>query len=1069
MRIPAFTRVRVIALATIVVAFPAAVGQDDAVSAFLDRARSALEQGNEAALATLVASQRLTAYEAVDALLNDSSPTDWPLAEAVATAHAREFRDERLRRRVQTFRGWTEEQRSRRAEALEFKQRGIRAANSGQLDDAAKRFELALGLFRAVGDLREEARCLMNLGAVDGAFGRTEDALRRLEEARTAADRAGDRDLLASIEANRAYVLSDLGDLAGARGALETALPISRESGDRRAEATILAQLGGITFNTGDNDAALEFYQESGRIGRAIGDLQIESIAWANVALVHRRRGDLTSAGEVLRKSVRAAGEAGLHGLEADVALDLAGIERIKGNHDEALAWFERAREVAARVDSPLLKSSIAGFEALRRADDGDSGAALAALDEAEEHLAGLDAPGPRGQIHLLRAVLWFYRGDYDGAEEEARKAVAAAAASSRPDAEAKCRETLGFFLTVLGDTAEGLRQLEAAVRLLASVGASHRRAGALNAIGVLRHRAGDRAGARRALEEALLLLAASEAPADRAEVLLDLAEIEFESGPTRAGEALTRIREAGGVYRKLGDPLGTTHAALLEARVMLAGGDAAAVRAALEEVRSLGPGQRTAQYEWQYHYLRGRLAEAEGEVSTAISAYTSAVSEVERLRAGARQVPWQAALLEDRIAPYRALVRLHADRQEAEAAYRVARMAKARTFVEQLKLPRYDEALPRPPDVSRHLLPPAIAPVERLRSVLGPREILIDFFLDGDRIVVFVVREDRLTVRSLDPEPRVLHGLLEAVRHPGRPVDEDAAVTGVWRRAASKLGGVLLGPLSEELAPTDHLFLVPGGDLHAVPFAALEYRGRALVESRSLSILPAAEVLLSRQGTAQREAGRTLVLGDPETESGLPPLPGAADEARSIAAIVGDEVHLATGPEASESLFRQLAPAAARVHLAAHGRPDRLVPARSHVALAPGDGQDGRLRVSEIASMRLAASMVVLSGCTTARESGIARSASPGDEREGLVRAFLKAGANNVIATLWEQDDANSRLIFPGLYDGDSVACPAVSLARLQRRLIRGKVNGAGGRSLAHPFFWAGLVAYGAGSSGCP
>src|SRR5439155_17976655 len=118
------------------------------------------------------------------------------------------------------------------------------------------------------------------------------------------------------------------------------------------------------------------------------------------------------------------------------------------------------------------------------------------------------------------------------------------------------------------------------------------------------------------------------------------------------------------------------------------------------------------------------------------------------------------------------------------------------------------------------------------------------------------------------------------------------------------------------------------------------------------------------------------------------------AREVRRVAEIWGAGSVVATGSEASEAMLAQRAPGAEVLHIAAHGRIDRITPWRSRLDLAAGGGADGRLTAEEIAASGLGAARVVLSGCETAAESAVARDEAPGDEREGLVRAFLRAGA---------------------------------------------------------------------------
>jgi hypothetical protein len=80
------------------------------------------------------------------------------------------------------------------------------------------------------------------------------------------------------------------------------------------------------------------------------------------------------------------------------------------------------------------------------------------------------------------------------------------------------------------------------------------------------------------------------------------------------------------------------------------------------------------------------------------------------------------------------------------------------------------------------------------------------------------------------------------------------------------------------------------------------------------------------------------------------------------------------------------------------------------------------------------------------------------GEGVAGLTSAFLSAGVNSVVATLWRVDDAvTAKLMgrfYRGLADGIPVA-PALRRAQLETLMDT---------DTGHPFYWAGFVVVGAG-----
>ena len=146
-----------------------------------------------------------------------------------------------------------------------------------------------------------------------------------------------------------------------------------------------------------------------------------------------------------------------------------------------------------------------------------------------------------------------------------------------------------------------------------------------------------------------------------------------------------------------------------------------------------------------------------------------------------------------------------------------------------------------------------------------------------------------------------------------------------------------------------------------------------------------------------------------------LPVLPETEKEIIAIKATMGPRSVILTREAATEAAFKRQPLTKFRIlHLAVHGLADTKFPERSALVLAPApsEHEDGLLQVREIANLRLNADLVVLSACDT--------SVGRLDGQEGvanLVRAFLAAGARNVVSALWEVDDTFGAAIMRRFY----------------------------------------------------
>jgi CHAT domain-containing protein len=145
--------------------------------------------------------------------------------------------------------------------------------------------------------------------------------------------------------------------------------------------------------------------------------------------------------------------------------------------------------------------------------------------------------------------------------------------------------------------------------------------------------------------------------------------------------------------------------------------------------------------------------------------------------------------------------------------------------------------------------------------------------------------------------------------------------------------------------------------------------------------------------------------------------------------------------------------------------RPD--CPARPALVTSFGDKtSDGLLTFKEIFDLHLNADLVILSACDTAGQADVAASREAGVTTggnyalDGLVRAFVGAGARSVIASHWPVPDdfnATKRLIggVIGARPGEPLA---EALAQAQVKLMD-DVN------TSHPFYWAAFIILGDGA----
>ncbi|OZA62040.1 MAG: hypothetical protein B7X78_06790 [Sphingomonadales bacterium 39-62-4] len=122
-------------------------------------------------------------------------------------------------------------------------------------------------------------------------------------------------------------------------------------------------------------------------------------------------------------------------------------------------------------------------------------------------------------------------------------------------------------------------------------------------------------------------------------------------------------------------------------------------------------------------------------------------------------------------------------------------------------------------------------------------------------------------------------------------------------------------------------------------------------------------------------------------------------------------------------------------------------------LVLTPTDDGDGLLTADEILDLRLAGAWVVLSACNTAAGSGV-----DGSGLSGLARAFLHAGASNLLVSHWAvRDDVAARLSVATLSQYARGSDPASALQRAMLAMAKGRDE-----ALRDPALWAPFVVVG-------
>jgi CHAT domain-containing protein len=225
-----------------------------------------------------------------------------------------------------------------------------------------------------------------------------------------------------------------------------------------------------------------------------------------------------------------------------------------------------------------------------------------------------------------------------------------------------------------------------------------------------------------------------------------------------------------------------------------------------------------------------------------------------------------------------------------------------------------------------------------------------------------------------------------------------------------------------------------------------------SIANASALSMLAKADT--PKPTSAPTRAPKTLLLiGNPKSpDDRYPPLEHATAEMTAISAhfAQGDETVL-SGSEATPAAYARAKPGDYDlIHFVAHGTASRPSPLDSAIVLS-ADGTSHNLYARDIALTPLGARLVTISAC----DSAGARTYS-GEGLVGLSWAFLRAGAREVIAALWEVNDASTAQLMDRLYAGIAAgASPAEALRAAKLAMLKSETI------YRRPFYWAPFMIY--------
>jgi len=372
-----------------------------------------------------------------------------------------------------------------------------------------------------------------------------------------------------------------------------------------------------------------------------------------------------------------------------------------------------------------------------------------------------------------------------------------------------------------------------------------------------------------------------------------------------------------------------------------------------------------------------------------------------------------------------------------------------------------YDTELQLDTDSTAEDKAPEPVDLSQLQRELRPSELFVEYVLDSPHSYALALTRDTVHRYTLTSRVELEQ---ESTQYRSEILKQKTDFALAQQLFNGLLGGI------PEFKEKQALIVVPDGKLHLLPFSALADKGQYILTSHLVSVAPSGTVLHILEHRAGQIGKADLpYVGVAAWTTNSPPktllasihravygpmrrelvaLPESRYEVEAIASDLPKPSTILLGDSATKTNFEQLPLGQFSViHLALHGYADPEIPDRSALVFAPQQQamDDGLLQIREIRNLHLNASLVTLSACNTGvgpvGEEGVAN----------IVNAFIEAGSQSVVSTLWELEDhatAHLMTVFYAHLGRHEEKAEALRQAKLEML-----------NSGASPYYWAAFV----------
>ncbi len=779
---------------------------------------------------------------------------------------------------------------------------------------------------------------------------------------------------------------------------------------------------------------------------------------------------------------------------ELQAAMLLAEIYDARQAADSANACINLAAEGAQRLGNPYALARLLDIRVLQAIQRNDFPEALALLHRLLQFSREINFRALEGITHASAARVYHLLADYDQALAHLDSSIVRVRQlNHRVDLPPLLLHQADI-LVELGEWQRALALADSALRMYRAQDHVLEVARTHGLIGLIHLGKRDFKRARAAQERGLSLLAERKAAEVKMELWNNLGEIALQQ--ERAAEAKQAFARAERLWESPRGDHELSRARLGLGQTALATREYGEARQLFEQGLARSEAGQQRDLVWKCHLGLARAYEGLHEVEAAQHHYRQAITALENIRDTVGRMDFNMSYFSTVQEVFDSAIFFALTvAQDRGMALAFMEKARARNIVDLLRRQQVRTSMPAgvttaPRDSALVILQPDPAALQQL---LDDSTVVVAYRMMRRHLIIAALNRTSYDIEYLPLDQTALREAVQRFRHilgvdnlkdfRQRRQREPHALWQETQRAGAALYRQLVAPVAGRLTQARTVYFIPDDVLYYLPFAALPegQEGDFLIEKHALAYAPsftALQLILQRSQPFAFQAPDSLLALALRSRT----IPFAAQEVDTVARFFPKAHSQVSERWTRPALAARLHGFRGIAHLAMHADVDdsqplqsylllderhrSLVAARRHagVETARAFRRDRRFPISDDDTLRVLRAaevlnldgaglkLVVLSACNTA----LGRQLS-GEGMMGLTQAFLCAGTQRLLTTLWQVDDQSTYELMPRFYRPLAQGmAPAPALQAAQIETIRKLENEAGH---ALPYFWAAFV----------